>query len=312
MSGWRAALVAVCIGGAVLLAGWLVGRGGEDGDPGTTASPAAGDLPVLACPIALERVCGELAGSLGTSVVRLEPEGSAPAGAVVLAAAADLPDTLEPGPVVGRSPVVIVMWRERALVLGASCGTGEIDTSCLASAFDRTWAEIGGDDGWGSFKLGLADPTRTEAALAAWSVLADAGIPQGLADSLRLRSDDDGALLLEMAQFGDSRADAAVATEVAVAAQFDNVLGRGGRFEVYYPDPGPWVEFVASGAGGKAERLIARLLESDLQEVVAAAGLRPVSGAGELPEGLGDPGTPAPPLDEARRAALIEAWIDLE
>lgn len=309
MSGWRAALVAACIGGLVLLTGWLVGRGGGvDGSP-TTGVGGGDDLPVLACPTALDRVCGELAAALGTSAEAFRPGEQAPDGAVVVAPAADLPDSLEPGPIVGRSPIVIVMWRERALALGASCGTA-VDAACLASAFGRSWPELGGNDGWGTFKLGLADPTRTEAALAAWSVLAAGGSPAGLAASLRLRADDDGSLLLEMAQFGDSRADAAVATEVAVAAQLDNVLGRGGRFEISYPDPGPWIEFVAAGEGRDADRLIARLLESDLQAVLAAAGLRPVSGDGPLPDGLGDPGTPAPPLGDVEREALVEAWQD--
>jgi hypothetical protein len=311
MSGWRAALVAACIGGIVLLTGWLIGRGGDDGgDAGTSEATLAGDLPALACPTALDDVCRELADAVGTTAVGFSTGGEPPVEAVIIAPAGDLPESAIPGEVVGRSPIVIVVWRERALVLGASCSTA-VDTACLATAFGRGWGELGGDDGWGSFKLGLADPSRSEAALAAWSLLASGGVPEGLADSLRLRAGDDGGLLLEMAQFGDSRADAAVATEVAVAAQLDNVLGRGGRFEVYYPDPGPWVDFVASGEGRDADRLMARLLESDVQEIVAAAGLRPAAGAAPLPEGLGDPGDPSPPLTEAQRTALLEAWSSL-
>jgi hypothetical protein len=311
MSGWRAAMVAACVGGLVLLAGWLIGRGGDGAEEaGTTVTGLGGDLPALACPAALDEVCGDLADRLGTTAIDFTPGSEPPAEAVILAPARDLPESSTPGEVVGRSPIVIVVWRERALVLRASCATS-VDAACLASAFGRTWGELGGDDGWGSFKLGLADPSRSEAALAAWSVLASGGVPGGLADSLRLRAVDDGGLLLEMAQFGDSRADAAVATEVAVAAQLDNVLGRGGRFEVYYPDPGPWVEFVALGEGRDAQRLIGRLLESDMQEIIAAAGLRPVSGAALLPEELGDPGDAAPPLTEAQREALLEAWSGL-
>jgi hypothetical protein len=310
MSGWRAALVAACVGGLILLAGWLVGRDGAGEGPAATEPTVSRDYPALACPTSLDEVCDSLASALGTGAVRFTAGEEPPGDAVILAPAADLPDSVEPGPVVGRSPIVIVIWRERALVLGASCGTS-IDSACLAAAYGRDWSELGGNEGWGVFKLGLADPNRTEAGMAAWSVLAGDGVPNGLGDSLRLRADDDGALLLEMAQFGDSRADAAVASEVAVAAQLDNVLGRGGRFEVYYPDPGPWVEFLASGTGRDAERLIQRLLESDMQEILAESGLRPVAGEGTLPEGLGEPGGPAQPLTETKRAELAEAWLNL-
>jgi hypothetical protein len=310
MSGWRAAVVAACIGGSILLTGWLIGRDGDDGMPDSTEQTTSRDFPALACPTALDEVCDTLAATLGTRTIRFTPGVEPPEDAVILAAAEDLPESVTPGPPVGNSPIVIVVWRERALVLGASCGTS-IDPACLSTAYGRDWSELGGDAGWGMFKLGLADPTRSEAALAAWSALAADGVPNGLADSLRLRADDDGALLLEMAQFGDSRADVAVATEVAVAAQLDNVLGRGGRFEVYYPDPGPFVEFVASGSGRNAERLIDRLLESDLQEILAEGGLRPVSGNGALPEGLGEPGRSTPPLSEAERTGLIDAWLSL-
>jgi hypothetical protein len=113
-----------------------------------------------------------------------------------------------------------------------------------------------------------------------------------------------------MVQFGDSRADAALATEAAVAAQLDNVLGRGGRFEVFYPDPGRWVDYVAAGSGRDAEVVIETLQGAAAADTMAAAGLRPtlVSSA-PLPEGLGQPGQRLETgIDEA---ALIEAWAGL-
>ena len=310
MSGWRAASVAILVGAVVLGVGWLIGR--SDGDGGSTPPEASGSgHPTLACPAALDAACRAAADVVGTVTLRYRPGDPVPEGSVVLAAAGDLPaGQAEGASVVGRSPIVITMWRERALVLESSC-SGAIDVACLASAYGAGWDDLGGDAAWGLFKLGLADPTGSQAGLAAWWLIAGAGVPDGLGDSLRLRADDDGALLVEMAQFGDSRVDAAVASEAAVAAQLENVVGRGGRLEVFYPDPGPWIDVVASGAGRQAARLIERLLESDVQDALAGAGLRPVYGStGLLPEGLGEPGTESQVPAEADLASLVEAWLD--
>jgi hypothetical protein len=309
VSGWRASIVAAIVGGIVLLAGWLLSQSGDgDGNgPGTTSS---GELADLACPAALEAVCADLAVELGVEVRSFAPGDDPGEGVVVIAPAADLPATLDSGPVVGTSPIVITVWRERSLVLGAECEA--IDVTCLTTVLGRTWADLGGNSAWGDVKLGLADPGRSEVGLAAWGLLAADGVPPGLESSLRMRADDAGSLMVEIAQFGDSRADIAVTTEVAVAAQLRNVIGRGGRLEVHYPDPAPWIDFVAAGTGREADATIARLLESDLQARLAPVGLRPATGSSaELPDGLGEAGSEAAPYDEATRAALLEAWEDL-
>lgn len=313
MSGWRAAVAAVAVGALILTVGWLVGRSdsGGGGD-GTATTEAAGDTPALACPLALDAACRAAGEALGAAVVRYEPGDPLPADAVVVAPSGDLPEGAGmEAQVVARTPVVIAVWRERALVLEAWCGTG-IDTRCLAEAYGSDWASLGGDEAWGTFKLGLADPSRSQAGLAAWWMVAGSGVPDTLATSLRLRADDDGALLVEMAQFGDSRADAALATEAAVASQLENVQGRGGRLEVFYPDAGPWLDVVAAGEGRNARRLIDRLLESEAQTAFAGAGLRPATGAsGALPDGLGVPGEEVEGPDEAAASALIDAWREL-
>jgi hypothetical protein len=146
----------------------------------------------------------------------------------------------------------------------------------------------------------------------AWRLLVDSGrVPGGLDASLRVRAASDAALMLEVAQFGPSRADAVITTEVAIAGQLENVWDLG-RLEVYYPDPGPWVEYLAAARGGDAERLVERLLSAEMQARLPALGLRPVSGeAAGLPEGLGTPGQPFAPLDAAERDILLAAWQDL-
>mgnify|MGYP001765988609 CR=1 FL=1 len=204
------------------------------------------------------------------------------------------------------------MWTSRSPpTLAPGCG-GAITRACLEGAYGKQWGELGGDAAWALFKVGLADPTRSTSALEAWRLVAGSGgVPAGLDDSLRVRAADDAALMLEVAQFGPPRADAVITTEVAIAGQLENVWDVG-RLEVYYPDPGPWVEYVAVAGGGDASRLVERLLSAETQALLPALGLRPASGDGAgLPAGLGTPGQPFAPLDAAERDALLAAWQEL-
>lgn len=310
MSGWRAGLVAAAVGGLILIVGIIVHAvGGDDGGPGTTTTAASGDV-TLACVPALEDACADLGATLGVTTRTFRP-GTDPSGdVVVIAPAADLPAG-STGTLVARSPVALAVWRERAVVLAPACG-GTITMACLEGAYGRQWGDLGGDGAWAAFKVGLADPTRSASAMEAWRLVLDSGgVPDGLDASLRVRAADDAALMLEVAQFGPSRADAVITTEVAIAGQLVNVWDVG-RLEVYYPDPGPWVEYVASARGSEAERLVERLLSGEIQGRLPALGLRPASGeATGLPEGLGTPGQPLAPLDSAARDALLAAWQDL-
>lgn len=310
MSGWRAGLVAAAVGGLILIVGIIVHAvGGDDGDPGTTTTAAPGDV-TLACVPALGDACADLGATLGVAT-RIYRPGTDPGDrVVVLAPAADLPAGLLGTPA-ARSPIAIAVWRERAVILAPACG-GTVNMACLEGAYGRQWGDLGGDAAWAAFKVGLADPTRSASAMEAWRLVVDSGgVPAGLDASLRVRAADDAALMLEVAQFGPSRADAVITTEVAIAGQLVNVWDVG-RLEVYYPDPGPWVEYVAAARGSEAERLVERLLSPEIQGRLPTFGLRPAIGeAGGLPEGLGAPGQPFAPLDAAERDALLAAWQDL-
>lgn len=309
MSGWRAGLVAAAVGGLILIAGIIVHAvGGDGGDAVTTTSAAPGEV-TLACVPALEEVCADLGATLGAATRTFRPGTDPGDDVVVLAPAADLPAGLTGAPV-ARSPVAIAVWRERAVILTTACG-GTVTPACLAGAYGRQWGDLGGDAAWAVFKIGMADPTRSASALEAWRLVSGAGVPAGLDDSLRVRAADDAALMLEVAQFGPSRADAVITTEVAIAGQLENVWDVG-RLEVYYPDPGPWVEYVAAARGGDAERLVERLLSAEIQARLPALGLRPASGDSVgLLEGLGTPGQALAPLNAAERDALLAAWQDL-
>jgi hypothetical protein len=311
MSNWRSALIAAAVGGLILLAGFLIERAPDDGTTPPT-SPDSASEAVLACPAALMPACAALAAELGTTV-RSYLAGSDPGpGTVVIAPAGDIPAELETGEVAARSPIAIAVWQDREGVLKTHCG-GTVDLTCLTSAFGESWADLGGLDSWGDFKLGLADATATEAGLAAWRGLASSGAPAELDAALRLTSADDAELMADLLLFGTARADAVVTTEVAIAGQLQNAPGRGGRLVVWSPDPAPWVTYVVATSGGKGtDDLIADLLDGDQQSRLGTFGLRPARGeAAGLPEGLGVPGIALPDLDEAKRAALLDAWNGL-
>jgi hypothetical protein len=303
--------VAAAVGGLILIAGIIVHAVGGDGDtPRTTTTAAAGEV-TLACVPALEEVCADLGVTLGVATRTFRP-GDAPAeGEVVIAPSSDLAELPATVAAVARSPVAIAVWRERAVILVPACG-GTIDEACLKGAYGRNWGDLGGNAAWALFKVGLADPTRSASAMEAWRlVVGSGGVPAGLDASLRVRAASDAALMLEIAQFGPSRADAVITTEVVIAGQLENVWDLG-RLEVYYPDPGPWVDYAAVARGGDAERLVERLLSAEIQARLPALGLRPASGeATGLPEGLGTAGQPLAPLDAAERDILLAAWQDL-
>lgn len=74
-----------------------------------------------------------------------------------------------PAPVLGRSPIQLVVWNDRAAILTSHCsrssgaknGAAAIDGRCVGDASGQPWASIGGSSTWGKVKLGLSDPILT-------------------------------------------------------------------------------------------------------------------------------------------------------
>ncbi len=305
MSGWRAALVALVVGGLILGAGWLIPRLGSDEED---APPTDEDISglTLACVPVLSPACDAIGAELDVRVVSWEPGRSLPDRYVLLAPEADLTGGLQPGPIVAQSPIVIGAWLDRSSILLSRCGT--LDLQCVASSLGRRWETIGGNDAWGDFKIGLADASSSDAGLLAWSAIQPLADGQRLSQSLRLVTGDDDSLTRDLVLFGDSRADLVITTEVAVFNQFQNAIGRGGRLEIFYEPSGPWVEYVAVAGGFGSGGLIERLGDRDVGALFAAAGVRPAMGSYGYPEPIGEPGSKAPPPDPATRGTLIEAW----
>lgn len=307
--------MSVAVGGLILLTGWLLPRLGDNaGDEGPTATVEPADVDtdvVLACVEALEPACDVAASVLGVASDVWGPGDPLPDAGVLLAPSAELPDGTESGEVTAVTPIVISGWRTRWQPLEIFCDDA-VDAACLAAAAGQIWSDLGGSDDWGSFKLGLADPSLSEAGLLAWSLVEPELATPSLAATLRLTSATDAELMADLVLFGDSRADVVVTTEVAVAGQFQNAISRGdGRLEIGYPTSGPWVEYVAVPIGRSGRNLADRLSEEGVARALTGTGLRPASGpVGELPEGLGEPGSQTPNPDDQTRARLIQSWED--
>ena len=167
------------IGLAVLLRGALFD---DDGDSATDDN----DPPRLLCITELQSVCNELADEHDVDV-EIEQAG------VSVDRIADLPDdqlrdlgfdgwltlsrdaqiaaqkrerntfapaTGDPSDPIGRSPLVIGIWRDRAAALGSVC-PGELTWRCVGDFAGREWVDAGGDPAWGRVKPAHASPETT-------------------------------------------------------------------------------------------------------------------------------------------------------
>ncbi len=320
MSGWRAAIVAALVGGAILVAGALLDDRPSTTDASGQASSGtqddeetAGSGSTLACSSSIVEACRAAAPVLGVNAVVWSLGDPAPDRGAIVAPASDLEASgisADGAPVVASSPIVVAAWRDRAQVLGAACGS--VDAACVAGAIGEQWSALGGPTSWGRFKLGLAEPSGSEAGMLAWSLLSDAATDtqlSSLGSALRIRASDSAALVGELVAFGDSRADVVVTEEAIVVAQFDNAIDRGGRFEITYPSEGPWVEYVVVGQGFGSGGLIEELQTQAVAEAFTANGLRSVlDSAGAVGEPMGEPGTMTPAPDATSRGTLITRW----
>lgn len=152
----------------------------RDGDiiPDLSADPAS-----LVCIPELRSVCEDIAGDgvevtieeagktadrlAGTDEVEHDawltlapwPEMAAAARRVELGL--DLPPAGDP---LARSPLVMVVARERAQVLDAECG-GALSWRCIGRVAGLPWSRIGGAETWGPVKPGFTDPELSASGL---------------------------------------------------------------------------------------------------------------------------------------------------
>lgn len=303
MSGWRAGLVAVALGGIVLAVGWFLNRP-DPSDPTSTTDPEIQSDLRLACSQAFTLVCDELATRNGLSgTTNYTINDPVPEDAVVIGFAADLPPEAT---AFARSPMAIGVWAEKARTLENACG--EIDPACLVDQAGTPWADIEGSSDWGAVRLGLADPDTGISDQEAWKLISAQSPPTGFGQFVPLKQATDGDVLADMVLF-PSRADIVVGSEVAIASQLENARGRAGRILVYYPDPTPFLQVAAIGSDRAAQNFIESLNTPDNQALLGSLGLRPLAGeAQNLMEDLGAPGAEAAGITEAEKAPLIASW----
>ncbi|MCP3101124.1 substrate-binding domain-containing protein [Myxococcus sp. K15C18031901] len=209
-----------------------------------------------------------------------------------------------PAPLV-ITPLVFVVWEDRAEVLKKASGGGTVSWKVLQKAVTspQGWPAIGGKPEWGFVKLGHTDPTRSNSGLQTLllATLEYYGKRAGLTvgDLLDPRYQDwmkalergvtrfepsTGTFMADMVRFGPSRYDIAVVYESLAISQLSHAQGRWGDLRVYYPSLTLWSDHPAAVLQGdwvtpaqKAAALewLRYLRSRPVQERALAFGFRP-------------------------------------
>lgn len=188
----------------------------------------------------------------------------------------------EPTAVIGRSPVVLVMWDDRVAALEEDACGGPVEWRCLGDAADRPWDTVGGESAWGRVNVGLTDPDA-----------ATGLVVLGAAASGYFGSADYAANDLD-AEFSGWLGALAAQSDAAAADVVNEMLTRGpGRFSavgaleadavdaadrdgvrVIYPAPVATADVVAIPIGG-AEGAAGDIAgNDDLRQALGEAGWR--------------------------------------
>jgi hypothetical protein len=161
-----------------MVAGALVIRARRD-DGNSGGTQARKGRPVIACAVELTDACRALSADVAVDVVyepaavtldHLTAKGLPPVDGWVVpqpwpAIADDVrrraaeDAVLDAGPALARSPLALVVNRERAAKLPCP---GGIQWRCLGdAAAKRTWAAVGGSPSWGQIKIAHGDPRNS-------------------------------------------------------------------------------------------------------------------------------------------------------
>ena len=174
----------VALVAAVAMVGAAIGIRSAIDDDGGGSGPSS-DRPLrLLCASELEAACDDLASRTdvrititgeGATVAELSQVGDDDIGTLgydgwltferdaqivrdARERAAVRPAIGPPSDPIGRSPLVLAVWKDRASVLASACN--EVDWHCLGDVAGTPWSTIGGDVRWGAVKPGHADPAE--------------------------------------------------------------------------------------------------------------------------------------------------------
>jgi hypothetical protein len=243
---------------------------------------------------------------------------------------AGLPRTLgRPTAPIGRSPLVLAVWKDRGDVLASRCG-GKLDWRCIGDVAGASWASIGGESAWGTVKPGHADPAVNGDGLlvigqAASDFFGRSDLSRDdytddafldwfgrLERSIRF---DPGSAFERMLVGGPAIYDVVGTTEAEAAPLLaDASADRRAQLRLLYPSPVASADVVyvpITGAPGAGE-LGDILAGDDGREALAAAGWR-VDGE---PRAKGIPAKPALPArpnlpNAGSLEALLETWREV-
>lgn len=244
-----------------------------------------------------------------------------------LALAPALDDPSDP---IGRSPLVLAAWKERAAALEPRCG-GELTWTCLGEVAGRPWAAVGGEAAWGTVKPGHTDPETSGTGLA---IIGQAASQYFGRSDLDLADYDDGGFLdwfsrLERSVPFGTAADSSPFERMLVAgpAAFDVVatteaeagpgLARASRdrrdaVALLYPSPVATADVVFASVAGHDSDLEDIVTGDDGRAALARAGFR-VDGEDRAP---GVPDRPALPKGSnlppaGSLVALLQTWREV-
>ena len=210
-----------------------------------------------------------------------------------------------PAAPLARSPLVLVVWKERAGVLAGRCPGGQVGWKCLGDAAGTAggWPALGGRPDWGPVKPGHGDATTDDIgllvlgqAVAAFlgradlstADLDDAGFDRWLAGLERAVPPTATSPLGTMLVTGPAAYDAVGTTEAEARPLLER-SARGKDLTLLYPSPMATADVVLATPEGPGGRRIR-------QEVSGDAGRRALAGAGFRVAGQGAQASDVPPL----------------
>ena len=327
-------LLALVAATAMIVAALYFRAGGSDGD-GRIIPDLASEPASLVCIPELASVCEDLAGDdvdvtieeagdtadrlAGTNVVAHDAWLTLAPWPQIAAQTRDRelgPDLPPAGGPLARSPLVMVVARERAEVLDDECG-GVLSWRCVGRVAGLPWSRIGGAETWGQVKPGFRDPELSasgllvaaqastefvQAPLSVRGMDTDAFLAWSaqLEQSVQSHGTSENPPLERQVQIGPASFDVVGALEAEAAPALTSQRAR--NLELRYPETMVVAEVVLAPLreGRGADRLRDLLAESG-GPALAAAGWRV---AGELPEAVPSD-APAVPDD----ANLPEAGV---
>jgi hypothetical protein len=220
------------------------------------------------------------------------------------------------GKPIARSPLVIVVQRQREPALRAFCG-GTIGWKCVGDAAPQQWGTIGGEAEWGRVRPWHADPTLEAVGLLVVGQASAAYFAPNEVTAFEL--EDDGYLAwLQGLERAVQRTDGSVATMLTAPAQVDIVgtteadagpqIATAATPEkplVLYPRPMATADVVLAPVAGSR-------VTDTLRDLVQGVGARALAETGWRVEGEDPPpgvdtSVTLPPTDGLPNPGVLEA-----